>query len=214
MVTCKERQQGLFWTVGENKVGQANVVGEFLKKHHANVEACSAARLAHVFGMQTLFSANAEDMRIIKEAYINELTSLSPIFYRVAPHERERSVAVRRHDLVVFAYDEVGVVADLTAALAEENVDIAHLASCQYPAPEVGVPLFVVEMKVDVSRTTSMRSLRAVLHSFEAERGWDVEFTPERPSDASVPSRSFPPSREMFYEEVVADSDVMDVSQN
>ena len=220
MVKSVEVERAVISVLGLDKLGTVATLCAYLREHNASLETTSAARLGNMFGLQALFVASSSKMAEIRDTYESALSEYVPVLrpaalrfveFTAEPCAVEPVVGVARYDLDVYAYDDVGIVADIGTVLADVGVDIAHLGSCQFPAPESGLPLYVVQMKVDVAKSVAMKSVRGVLYEMEQSRGWDIDFRPESPVEHAVPSRPFPPSRDAMYYDCAVDSRLRDV---
>lgn len=60
----------------------------------------------------------------------------------------------------IFATDQINNIHDLSAFLADRNIDILDLSSSRYPAPFTGSPLFLAHMIVKIPAGMRIVSLR------------------------------------------------------
>ena len=100
------------------------------------------------------------------------------------------------HDLFVSAYDSVGIVSTLTAALARHNVNIERLGGDRYPAPNQGLPLFTIVASVHLPASADENEVLSDLESLRQQNGWaEVELYPHGRFDVSslAGAPPFPP---------------------
>ena len=60
----------------------------------------------------------------------------------------------------IYATDQINNIHDLSAFLAERNIDIVDLSTSRYPAPFTGSPLFLAHLIVKIPAGTRIVSLR------------------------------------------------------
>jgi glycine cleavage system transcriptional repressor len=88
------------------------------------------------------------------------------------------SVGVVPYRLKTYSPDQHGIVARVTALLAEHGVNVEELETRLETAPFAGTPLFTVNAVINVPATVPVRKLREALGRLADDFGGDVDVDP------------------------------------
>lgn len=193
---------------GEDRIGTVATGTSFLSDRNANIEVSHAARLGGRFCLQLYFSAPKDAMNQIRADYREVLSDFHPVLVEASDPDVDRDVRAMHYELIVYAFDSVGIVSEVAALLAEHGADVVQLAASRYPAPQTGNPLFVCEMKIDIPSGVMLRQIRHGLYRLEQLHGWDLDFRPEPNAAIALSAVTmFPPSRWAARHEVGRDNE-------
>ncbi|MFN0007193.1 MAG: hypothetical protein ACKVXR_04730 [Planctomycetota bacterium] len=181
-------------TLSENKHWITHDVTDLLRREGATLVQSYTTKLGSLYGEQFQFEAREVDLEHIRVAVTTEL----PRDWNIILRECEPAPATPKenvHKLTIYAFDQPGVVQQVTRAVSSSDIDILGMAGCQYPAPHVGGHLFVLEITLDVPRGSAARALRSAMATIVDANGWDFDLEAMDSSDAQSASLPFPPSR-------------------
>ena len=188
-------QHAVLTTSGKDQVGSDARISDYLSRHQANIEEKYTARLGDRYCTMTLLSAGAEQMGTMIVDHLRELEGLSPVLHMAEP---EHDDPTHDYTMTLYTFDGRDIVSTLTTKLMRLDVDIVGMAGCRYAAPEAGVPMFALHVKLALPDDFSMKRLLGEIQTLENEHGWDVDLRPyhrRRVCEHSPESRPFPPSR-------------------
>lgn len=184
--------------VGDDRVGLVRDITAVLLDHGLTIPAIRSVSLGAEFAIFAYFGGTKEHIQAAENALakLQQETGLSFLFHESKPIPEPAQTQEPTHDLFVTAYDAVGIVSELTAALAKHNINIDGLAGDRYPAPNQGVPLFTISASVHIPNDVEVDAVRTELEDLRDRRGWaDADLLPhaqfDSPSLKNAPS--FPP---------------------
>lgn len=188
-------QHAVLTTSGKDAVGSDARVSDYLSRCQANIEEKYTAKLGDRYCTMTLLSADAEQMKVMIVNHLRELDGLFPVLHMAEPEVDDPT-----HDYIMtlYSFDGRDIVSTLTTTLERLEVDIVGMAACRYSAPEAGIPMFALHVKLALPDEFSMRRLLGEIQTLESESAWDIDLRPyhrQRVCEHSSETRPFPPSR-------------------
>lgn len=153
--------------LGDDRAGLVSAVAAPLKAHGAGWERSQMARLAGKFA--GIVEVVVPDDRV--DALVPDLEALSSEGLRVTVERTaepaQPTTARLRLDLV--GADHPGIVADISALLADRDVSVEEFSSDLGAAPMSGAMLFVAHAVLAAPTSLSVTELRASLESLADE---------------------------------------------
>ena len=184
--------------VGDDRVGLVRDITAVLLDHGLNIPAIRTVSLGAEFAIFAYFGGTKEHIQAAERALskLQQETGLSFLFHESKPIPGPSQTHEATHDLFVTAYDAVGIVSELTAALANHNINIDRLAGDRYPAPNQGLPLFTISASIHIPADVGEDTIRTELEDLRDRLGWaDADLLPhaqfDSPSLQNAPP--FPP---------------------
>src|SRR3954452_24606256 len=161
--------------IGDDRPGLVSALASAIQAHDASWERSQMARLAGKFAGILLVDVAEEEA----EALVAELTALQDIGLQVtleqpgSPAERESL----RLSLELLGADHLGIVAEISAALAEHGVGIEELATDVRSAPMAGGMLFEASAVLEAPPGTDEDALRSTLEALADELMVDLRLS-------------------------------------
>jgi glycine cleavage system regulatory protein len=153
--------------IGDDRPGLVSALSAPISEHGASWERSQMARLAGKFA--GLVMVEVADERL--DALVADLTALKDQGLHLAceradePVERE---SLQLH-LELLGADHPGIVAEISASLAEQGVSIEELTTDVRAAPMAGGMLFEASAVLDAPPATSTDTLRSMLEKLADE---------------------------------------------
>jgi glycine cleavage system regulatory protein len=153
--------------IGDDRPGLVSTLAATIQAHEASWERSQMARLAGKFAGILLVVVGEERA----EALVADLAALADIGLQVtlvqadAPVEHE----AMELSLELLGADHPGIVAEISAALAQRGVGIEELTTDVREAPMAGGMLFEARAVLVAPPATSTEELRAMLESLADE---------------------------------------------
>jgi glycine cleavage system regulatory protein len=153
--------------IGDDRPGLVSAISAPISAHGASWERSQMARLAGKFAGIVLVSVANEKL----DALTADLTALKTEGLQVViertgePAERESL----RLNLELLGADHPGIVAEISASLADHDVSIEELSTDVHEAPMAGGTLFEARAVLDAPATTSTEALRTMLEGLADE---------------------------------------------
>jgi glycine cleavage system regulatory protein len=153
--------------IGDDRPGLVSTLAATIQAHEASWERSQMARLAGKFA-GILLVVVGEDYA---EALAADLAALADVGLQVtlvqtdAPVEHE----AMQLSLELLGADHPGIVAEISAALAERGIGIEELTTDVREAPMAGGMLFEARAVLEAPPETSTEELRAILESLADE---------------------------------------------
>jgi glycine cleavage system regulatory protein len=181
-------------TLCKNQRGITAKLAEFLLNENANILGLYSTRLGSHYMEGAHFEGTEDSLARIELKYANELQGFEPVMQRTESVPLQVNGDI--YELSLYAYDKRGIVRWTANLVASAEVDIVGMCSSVYSAPMTGEPLFVVEMKLDVTSDVSAEKLRSELNALAGEHGWDVQLRKlSGESSPRISEAAYPPSR-------------------
>jgi len=181
---------GVISTLSPNRTGITAALTDFLFRNGANLLGSYAVKQGTTYSASLYFCARASAMQRIQEALVRDLAEFSPRFAESGPPEE--ATTPHAYELSIYAFDRAGIVKQTSELLGRTDVDIVAAAGCQYSAPEVAVPLYVVQMRVHARDEASVRRVSEDLERMADQNGWSLVFERADQKNASHTPASLP----------------------
>jgi glycine cleavage system regulatory protein len=161
--------------IGDDRPGLVSALSSAIQDHGGSWERSQMARLAGKFA-GILQVVVPEDRA---ESLAADLTALKDDGLQVVLERTDQPVehAALRLNLALLGADHPGIVAQISAALAERGVGIEELASDLREAPMSGGMLFEAHAVLEAPPGTSTDSLRAMLEALAHELMVDISLS-------------------------------------
>jgi glycine cleavage system transcriptional repressor len=169
----------LLSAVGKDKPGIVAAVSAVLFQAGCNIEDSTMARLGGDFAIMLMLR--------LPEGFTSQQLAerLSPAQHHlqltihvadIPPEEVEPQIESARHLILVYGSDKPGIVARLTALLAERNVNITNLRTSVIQRDQ---PLYVMTIEVELPSFVDQAELTKPLQAVAKELGVQVEIKPK-----------------------------------
>jgi glycine cleavage system regulatory protein len=163
--------------IGDDRPGLVSALSAPINDHGASWERSEMARLAGKFaGIVVVSVADAK-----ADALVSELTALSAQGLQVAMERTDDTVerGSQRLHLELLGADHPGIVAEISASLAERDVSIEELSTDVREAPMAGGTLFEARAVLDAPASTSTEALRSMLEGLADELMVEINLSDE-----------------------------------
>ncbi|MHC5109343.1 MAG: glycine cleavage system transcriptional repressor [Planctomycetota bacterium] len=167
-------QFGCLVALGDDRVGLVRDATEFLVEAGVNIRSIRSTTLGFEFALLAQFSGTSDQIHAVEigvDGFCRK-SGLSVLFHHSTKSEGHEPLNELTHDVFVSAYDSVGIVSTVTAALARHDVNIERLGGDRYPAPNQGQPLFTIVASVHLPDTTDENEVLSDLESLRDQHGW------------------------------------------
>jgi glycine cleavage system regulatory protein len=154
-------------------------------------------------GTLVLFRAEAHAMQRIRETCQAGLPALHASCHPTE-EPRAQEVSGDAYVLTIYSFGRQGQLTETASLLEELGVALVGVGGCTYSAQDVGAPLFVVEMLLDLRSGVSLTRLSARLDELADRHGWDIDLRPERRRAGF--RAPYPPLRHVRVREETADA--------
>ena len=153
--------------IGDDRPGLVSAVAATIKAHEASWERSQMARLAGKFAGILLVEVDEDRAKaLVAELCALEHIGLQVTLARTDPPVEHES---QRLSLELLGADHPGIVAEISAALAERGIGIDELTSDVREAPMAGGMLFEARAVLQAPPETSTESLRSTLEALADE---------------------------------------------
>lgn len=168
--------------VGDDRPGLVSALSAPISAHGASWERSQMARLAGKFAGVLLLEV--DDDRA--DALVADLTALKDVglvvvLERTDPPAESPS---QRLTLELLGADHPGIVAEISAALAQQGIGIEELSTDLRDAPMAGGLLFEAHALLAAPPETSMDELSATLEAIANSLMVDIRLSDAQPGDA------------------------------
>ena len=158
--------------IGDDRPGLVSALSAPIKDHGASWERSQMSRLAGKFAGIVLVSvANEKAQALIKDLTALEAQGLDVGIERTVEPEEAESL---RLGLELLGADHPGIVAEISASLAQQRVSIEELSTDVRDAPMAGGTLFEARAVLNAPPTTSTEDLRKMLEALADELMVDI----------------------------------------
>jgi glycine cleavage system transcriptional repressor len=150
--------------VGPDRPGLVKDVSQVVLDANCNLEDSRMAVLAGEFAIIVLLSGDGEAVGRISDAGKAQLESELGLYVSIRPTAARNArpeLLLRR--LEVNGADRVGIVHQVTDALARREINVASLESRLTHAPFTGMPMFHLVAELEIPNEDSLRSVTAEL---------------------------------------------------
>lgn len=174
-------QKFIMTAFGKDRPGIVADVSQIIYENGCNLEDSTMTLLENEFTIMLLFAGREEGSlennltnacrRLEKEkgvtAYLKPLSGEKP--------QPKKSVSL--HTIHVEGPDQAGIVYKVSRYLADNKVNIVNLVSKMIQAPESGMAIYTMDIKVEVSQALSIRDLDDGLDRVRDELALDIAVT-------------------------------------
>jgi glycine cleavage system transcriptional repressor len=186
---------GVLTTVSRDRDGLVATYTDHLRQWGANLYMGHGQALGRMFVFDTLFQVDETDLPRLAVGVKEDLGQASPTLVEAPPPVAYRNPNAQHYSLTYLEEDIIGIMSTLAAALTTHGASIVSLESETLPAPTTGVPLFRVQMEVDVPNSLAVRNLREEFATLQRYKGWAIEFESETRAGLRVRATApYPPS--------------------
>ena len=161
--------------LGDDRPGLVSALSTPINEHGASWERSEMARLAGKFaGIVVVFVADAK-----VDALVADLTALNVQGLHVAMQRTDETVEreSQRLRLELLGADHPGIVAEISASLAERDVSIEELSTDVRDAPMAGGTLFEARAVLNAPSATSTEELRSMLEGLADELMVEIQLS-------------------------------------
>jgi glycine cleavage system transcriptional repressor len=169
----------LLSAVGKDKPGIVATVSAVLFGAGCNIEDSTMARLGGDFAIMLMLRLpEGFTSQQLAEALapVRRHVELTIHVADILPEEVEPQTESARHLILVYGSDKPGIVARLTALLAERNVNITNLRTSVI---QRAAPLYVMTIEVELPSFVDQGELTRPLQAVAKELGVQVEIKPK-----------------------------------
>lgn len=158
--------------IGRDRPGIVADLAELIYECDCNLEDSSMTILGSEFAVLLLLSGETADVerRLAAGCKRLEWEKRLTVFFRPldgeVPRDGGHTTALQ---CTVTGVDKAGIVARVSRALADQNVNITALHTQSRPEPESGTPIFTMRIEMAAPPGTDVRALRARLERVAAE---------------------------------------------
>jgi glycine cleavage system regulatory protein len=165
--------------IGDDRPGLVSALSAPINAHGASWERSQMARLAGKFA-GILMVAVPDDRA---EALAADLTALKDIGLLVALEQTDVPAQHEsvRLSLELIGADHPGIVAEISAALADQRIGIEELSTDVREAPMAGGMLFEASAVLEAPPETSMQTLRLMLEAVADELMVEIRLSDPEP---------------------------------
>ena len=167
--------------IGDDRAGLVSAVAAAVRTHGGNWERSQMAELAGKFAGIVLVTVPDERVDEFTDA-LQPLSGLLDVTVQRAPGDAADAgdgagveSSRRRFTLDLLGTDRPGIVSDVSAVLAEHDVNIESLATATREAPMAGGMLFEATAELELRPGTDVESLRAALEELANELMVDLD---------------------------------------
>jgi len=161
--------------IGDDRPGLVSAVSGLVEAGGGSWQRSQMARLSGKFAGIALVDL-PEDRIGALERSLSDLDGLTVLVESAPASEGERDAAPLR--LHLLGQDRVGIVAEISAALAARGVGIDELSTDVREAPMAGGTLFEVEAQLSIPRAAALSDVRADLERLADELMVDLDLGP------------------------------------
>jgi glycine cleavage system regulatory protein len=153
--------------IGDDRPGLVSALAAPINDQEASWERSQMARLAGKFAGILLIAVDQERA----EALVADLTALEDLGLQVTLVQTDTPVerASLRLSLELLGADHPGIVAEISASLADRGIGIEELTTDVREAPMAGGMLFEARAVLEAPPQTSTEALRSMLESLADE---------------------------------------------
>jgi glycine cleavage system regulatory protein len=164
--------------VGDDRPGLVSALSAPISAHGGSWERSQMARLAGKFAGVLLVEVADDEA----EGLAEELTALTDIGLQITLERTDAppELASQRLGLELLGADHPGIVAEISAALAEHQVGIVELTTDVRDAPMAGGTLFEASAVLAAPPEASLDELRTVLEAIADELMVDLTLSDAR----------------------------------
>jgi glycine cleavage system regulatory protein len=161
--------------IGDDRPGLVSALSAPISAHGASWERSQMARLAGKFaGVLLVEVAEARADALVADLQALEEIGLLVVVERTDPPSERRSL---RLELELLGADHPGIVAEISAALAQRRIGIEELTTDVRDAPMAGGQLFEARAVLEAPPSTDTDELRSTLEALADELMVDIRLS-------------------------------------
>jgi glycine cleavage system regulatory protein len=161
--------------IGDDRPGLVSALSAPISAHGASWERSQMARLAGKFaGVLLVEVAEARADALVADLKALEEIGLIVVVERTNPPSEHRSL---RLELELLGADHPGIVAEISAALAQRRIGIEELTTDVRDAPMAGGQLFEARAVLEAPPSTDTDELRSTLEALADELMVDIRLS-------------------------------------
>lgn len=188
-------KHGVLTTAGRDREGLVAKYTDLLRQAGANLFTGHGQQLGRMFVFDTLFSVADDQWSRLASGVTEQLAEASPVLVEAAAPVAYRNPAALHYSLTYIEEDSIGIVSTLAETLSRHGASIVSLESETLSAPTTGVPVFRVQMQLDVPNSAAVRKLREEFATLQKYKGWEIGFESESREGLHVRATApYPPS--------------------
>lgn len=161
---------------GPDQVGRTAEGLNFLTMRGAQRVMTQGLLIADQFVLAVLFGATPEQLFRINRELHRELGHLNPSITAAQLDGRPQLVKTELYNATVYAFEQDGLVPTVTNVFRDIDVPIVSIAGAEYSAQEIGNPLAVIEVLIDLDGDAKAKC-ESALASICEEKAWDYTLT-------------------------------------
>jgi len=161
-------------TIGQDRPGLVNELTEVVLEADLNIEDSRMTVLGGEFAVLMTLTGDEQALSVLEGKLVElaERTGLAHLFRRTS--ERTKT-AIDVHVVKVEALDHPGIVNAIAGFFSQRGINIRELETETRPAAHTGVPVFSVQMEIEIPDHVAVVELRRGFDEFCAGRGLDGE---------------------------------------
>jgi len=161
----------VFTFIGEDKPGLVESISRIIKDHHGNWLESRLSQLAGKFSGIIQVGVDADKI----DGLMDSLQGLHGLTVVVERGSEAKSENAQTHTLMLLGLDRPGIVADVSSALAGQNINVLEFNTNIVKAAMTGEPMFEAKAKVQYAADTDLVRLAEDLEMISTELGVDIE---------------------------------------
>jgi len=165
------RTNVVFTFIGEDKPGLVESISRIIKDHQGNWLESRLSQLAGKFAGIIQVGVDADQI----DGLIDSLQGHQGLTVVVERGTEARDDSSQTHTLMLLGLDRPGIVADVSSALAGQNINVLEFNTNIVKAAMTGEPMFEAKAEVEYAADTDAVRLAEDLEIISAALGVDIE---------------------------------------
>jgi glycine cleavage system regulatory protein len=170
----------IFTFIGDDRPGIVEKIAGVVERHDANWLESRLSQLSGKFA--GIIQVEIPTDRI--EALTLELGNLAGLTV-VAEHSPPQEAATATHNLSLIGLDRPGIIRDISAALAAQNINVLELSTRIVRAAMTGEPMFEAQAIVAYASDSDLDELSGELDRISTDLGVDIDLGDEDEPEGS-----------------------------
>ena len=170
--------------IGQDRPGIVDEVSAFILAHQCNVEESRMAVLGGDFALIMLVSGPQNDVKKLADHLpeLEDKSALTIVSRSSSSPSATRALPSVPYNLKAVGMDHTGIVHNIAHLLAGMNINVEAAETSSSHAPESGVPIFSMHMKLAVPANLHIDQIRSELAKLGQELNVDITIEPSSPS--------------------------------
>jgi glycine cleavage system regulatory protein len=165
------RTNVVFTFIGEDKPGLVESISRIIKDHQGNWLESRLSQLAGKFAGIIQVGLDVDQI----DGLIDSLQGHQGLTVVVKRGSEARGDNSQAHTLMLLGLDRPGIVADVSSALAGQNINVLEFNTNIVKAAMTGEPMFEAKAEVEYAKDTDVIRLAEDLEIISAALGVDIE---------------------------------------